>query len=178
MPSNSRIGRGDVRQNAAIAQFPVFAVNHEEGDRTARVPGVRPAAAQVDHSFAIAMIGRDDGDAAFCQHRIHQMAGALVHAFHGGDGGGQGTGVANHVRIGEIDEQEIVVDGRKPAQRSLGEGSGAHFRGQVVGRHLRRRNYGAALARPGLFAASVEEEGDVRVLFRSPRCDTGCVPAC
>ena len=67
--------------------------------------------------------------------------------------------MADHVAVGEVDDDEVVlagVDLRRAAHR---QGIGAHLRLQVVGRHFGRGHQQAVFAGERLLAPPVEEEG-------------------
>ena len=71
--------------------------------------GMRLAGYRVDHALAVAVIGRDNGDSVFAQDGIHQFAGAAIDGGDRFDGGGQAAAMPDHVRIGEVDQDEVIV---------------------------------------------------------------------
>ena len=88
-----------------------------------------------------------------------------VDGFAGLDGGLQSAGVADHVGVGEVGDDEIeggVVDG---LDDGVADGLGLHLRREIVGGDFERRNQRAIFAGEGRFDAAVEEVSDVRKLL-------------
>ena len=88
-----------------------------------------------------------------------------VDGFDGADGGLHLAGVADHVSVGEVDDDDVeggVVDG---FDDGVGDAGGGHLGGQVVGGDLLRGDERAVFAGEGLLDATVEEVGDVGVLL-------------
>ena len=76
------------------------------------------------------------------------------------------AGVAHHVGVGEVDDDERVVPLGQPLEHRVADPWRAHLGREVVGRHvLGRRHQHAPLALERPLAPAVEEEGDVRVLL-------------
>src|SRR5690606_9635155 len=161
--------RRNIRQNAIIVQFIITFANHKQRYRANRVIGVRLPGHKVNHALTIAMIGGDNSNAAFLQHLLYQPAHTLIHRFHSLDRRFQRTRVPDHVRVGKVNQDKIVVVCFQPFQRSGCEFISAHFRLEIVGRHLWRRDDSTIFARPGFFHAPVEEESNVRIFFRLSR---------
>ena len=117
-------------------------------------------------NLAIAVVGGDQERAAGLRNRIGDFAEAGVGRLHRLDGGGKAPGVADHVGIGEVQNDHVVFAGADRLDRLGGEFGRRHLGLQVVGRDLGRRHHDAVLALVGLLAAAVEEVGDVRIFFR------------
>ena len=98
--------------------------------------------------------------------RGQHLAEGMVHRCARGRGGRDDAGVANHVGVGEVEDERPVVAGADSPSGRLRHGGCAHLRLQVVGRHLGRRDKTAALAGELVFLSSIEEVGHVRVLLR------------
>ncbi len=74
--------------------------------------------------------------------------------------------MTDHVRIGEVQDDDVVLVLIKPLHELIGHEVGAHLRLLVVGCYLfRGRDQGAILTGERLFPAAVEEEGDVGVFL-------------
>ena len=73
--------------------------------------------------------------------------------------------MADHVAVGEVQDDHVVLAGQDALDALLGDGGLAHLRLEVIGRDLGGRDQRAVLARIFLFHAAVEEERDVRVLL-------------
>ena len=99
--------RRHVGQGAALAQLAHVAADHER-DRVHRVRRVR-AAVGLEHVVGVAVVGGHDADAARLVHRLHDPAEALVHGLDGLHRGLDHPGVADHVRVGEVDDPEAEV---------------------------------------------------------------------
>src|SRR5205085_11056016 len=77
------------------------------------------------------------------------------------------SGVADHVWVCEVDDEDIGLAFLDGAQYFVCDFEGRHLRHQIVCGDLRRRHEQAALGRKFFFGAAVEEVCDVRVLLRS-----------
>ena len=73
--------------------------------------------------------------------------------------------MANHVRIGEVDDIHIRLVVFDRGRQRIGNGGLTHLGLQIVGRDLRTRDNGALLPRLFGFNAAVQEERDMRVLL-------------
>ena len=99
-------------------------------------------------------------------HLGDHAADGLVHRFDRGDRGFHHAGVADHVTVGEVADDDGILVGGNGLDELVGDLGGAHLRDQVVGRELLRgRHQAAVFALELLFHAAVEEEGDVGVLL-------------
>ena len=72
----------------------------------------------------------------------------------------------NHVAVGEIQTDKVVLTAQKGRRKLLSDFRSAHLRLQVVGGDFGRGDENAVFVGKGLFAAPVEEECDVGVFFR------------
>ena len=127
--------------------------------------GVRAAGHRIAHQFAIAVVGGDQQRAARPLDRIHDLAEAGVDRLHRLDRGRQAAGVADHVGIGEVQNDHVVFAGVDRLHRLGGQLRRRHLRLQVVGRDLGRRHHDAVFARVRFLAAAVEEISDVRIFL-------------
>ncbi len=76
--------------------------------------GVRAASDGIDHHLGIAVVGGDEHGSAFGTDRQFDTAQTGVHSFDRLDGGLDLAGMADHVSIGEIHDDDIessVFDG-------------------------------------------------------------------
>ncbi len=71
----------------------------------------------------------------------------------------------DHVAVGEVDDDEIVLAGGERGDHRVGDLGRAHFRLEVVGRDLRRVDQDPVLVQVRRFAAAVEEKGHVGVFL-------------
>ena len=98
--------------------------------------GVRTAGDRVNHLFGIAVIGGHKHGSAFGADGKFDAAEAGVHGFDGFDGWLELAGMADHVGIGEVDDDDIegaVFDG---FDDGVGDAGSRHFRLQVVCRNF------------------------------------------
>ena len=126
---------------------------------------MRPAGHRIAHHFAIAVIGRDQQRAILALDRVRDPAEPGIDRFDRLDRGGQASGVTDHVGIGEVEHDQVVLAGLDRRDRLAGQLRRGHLGLQVVGRDLRRGDHDAVLAGIVLLAAAIEEVGDVRVLL-------------
>ena len=104
-------------------------------------------------------------DAAALLDGLVDAAELGVDGFDGADGGFHLAGVADHVGVGEVDDDDVeggVADG---FDDGVGDAGGGHLGGEVVGGDLLRGDEGAVFAGEGFLDAAVEEVGDVGVLL-------------
>src|ERR1700677_1496523 len=131
-----------------------------------RVRGMGAAAFRVDHLLAIAVVGEDEERAALGECGIDDFADAFVGHLTGLARRGKHPGVAGHVAIGEIDDDQIVLAGLDSLHRLIADAVGAHFGGLVVGGDLFiGRDDLAVFAGEVIVAVVVKEEGDVRIFL-------------
>ena len=119
----------------------------------------------IDGIVSVSVVGNDDGFVARCLRCLDDFANALINGLHSGLDGFVNTGVAHHITIREIDDDEVVLvefDGLDQLVLHL---VSAHLGLEVVGCNLRTCHEDALLAFVGSLSAAVEEEGDVCVLL-------------
>ena len=100
----------------------------------------------IGHHLRIAVIGGDQQRAALGLDRGAQPAEAAIDRLHRLDGGGEIAGVADHVGVGEIDDDQVELVGLDRRDQLVGHFIGRHLRLQVVGRDLGRGHQDALLA--------------------------------
>ena len=88
-----------------------------------------------------------------------------VHGLYGLHSGLKDAGVADHVAVGEVQDDDIILAALDPLLALCSDLRSAHLRLQVVGGHLRAGDDAAVLSRVGSLDTAVEEEGDVSVLL-------------
>ena len=137
----------------------------DEGYQIGGVGG-HGAAIGLEHDLGVAVVGGDHGDAAHFQGGLHHPAHARVHRLHGLDGGLENAGVAHHVAVGEVQDDDVIRAGVDALDALVADLPGAHLGLEVVGGHLGGGHQHPVLAGVLLFHAAVEEEGDVGVLLR------------
>ena len=96
-------GGGNVGQDAAWTEAAVASPDDKKRHRMSGVVGVRLTGCLVDHAFAIAMIGGDNGYAPFFVHGFDHATCTLVDSFHRLNSSFQDTRVPHHIRVGKID---------------------------------------------------------------------------
>src|SRR5688572_32079272 len=88
----------------------------------------------VPHLLGVAMVGGDDERSAAGKRRIDDPADAFIDDFDGLDGGVQLAGVADHIGVGEVDDDERLAIGRgEAAEHGIAHAGGAHLGFLVVG---------------------------------------------
>ena len=99
--------------------------------------------------------------------RARHSAEAAVDEVRRGHPRGPDPGVADHVRVRVVGDDEVPLAGLDGRDQCVCDGGGAHLGSEVVGRDVpARRNEDALLARERLLDAAVEEVRDVGVLLR------------
>ena len=111
------------------------------------------------------MVRSDKGAAAGVQHGRDHLIHSGVHSLDGLDGSVEHAGVADHVAVGEVQDDHVVLAALNAFNAFGSHFGGAHLRLQVVGSHLRAGDDAAVLALVGSLDAAVEKEGNVCVLL-------------
>ena len=111
------------------------------------------------------MVRADEEDAVHLLDRIDCGADALVNALNCFDGSFEHTCVADHIGVGEVDDDDVVLAGSDGCVQLLADFGSAHLGLQVIGSDCRRRNQGPVLILVGFLDTAVEEEGDMGVLL-------------
>src|SRR5690606_42003529 len=91
---------------------------------------------------------------------------AGVESFRGLDRGVEHAGMAAHVAVGVVDDDDVVALLLDGLDDTVGDLRRAHLWLQVVGRNLRRGNQNALLPFEGLLAAAGVQEGHAGILYR------------
>ena len=118
------------------------------------------------------MISGDHGNNALLLEFFENHPQTIVNCFTGLNRSRQYSSMANHVTISKIQNNEIIRVLIETLDQLLGYGTGTHLRLQVVGFYLLwRRNQTTLLPGKRLFTTTVEEKGNVSVLFglRNPQ---------
>ncbi len=157
--------RRDVGEPAFRHQRAVARAEQEQRHRIGGVRGMRPAGLGIAHHLAIAVVGGDDQRAAGALDGVGDAPEPGVDRLHRLDRRRQAAGVADHVGIGVVQDDQVVLAGVDRGDDLVGQFRRRHFRLQVVGRDLRRRHHDAVLAGKRLLAAAVEEIRDVRIFL-------------
>ena len=119
----------------------------------------------IAHVFGIAVIRRNKQLAAKFQHLLHTFFQGAVHCFAGGDAGFHKSGMANHVPIGEIHDDHIILV--HSVHKLIRHFRRAHLGLQVISSHFPGgRNKNAVFSGELGLHTSVKEESNVGVLFR------------
>src|SRR5690606_34736017 len=105
----------------------------DEGYGLTGVGGMRLPGTGIGHLFDVAMVSGDQRFAADLVQRGLDAAYALVQAFHGLDRGLEHPGVANHVAVGVVDDNDVVTLLLDGLDNAVGDLGGAHFWLQVIG---------------------------------------------
>lgn len=88
-------------------------------------------AIEVAHGFAVAVVGGDEELTTEGEDFFADFGDALVDGFAGFDGGIDDAGVTDHVGVGEVEDDEVVV--AELVEDGFGDFGGGHFRFEVVG---------------------------------------------
>ena len=90
----------------------------------------------VQHLLGVAVVGCHQRGSPELPDVIEQLADGGVHRLHGRDRRRDAARVADHVRVGVVDEDEVVVRFAEVAQQRAGEFLRAHIGLEVVGRNV------------------------------------------
>lgn len=92
---------------------------------------VRLLVERVVHLFAVAMVGGDQHFAAIGKHGFHAAVDAAVKRFDRADGGGQAAGVSDHVPVGVVANDGLILPAVDGFDNAAGHFFRTHFRLQV-----------------------------------------------
>ena len=105
------------------------------------------------------MVRADKEDAADFLNGFHSGTDTFIDLLNRLDGCLEDAGVADHVRVGEVDDNDIIFAAADGRVQFLADFGRAHFRLEVIGRYRGRRNQDPVLILVGIFNTAVEEEG-------------------
>ena len=139
--------------------------DHNERHGVGGVSGERGNAVCVEHLVNVAVVGGDQALTAHLEDRVNDLAYAVVGRFDRLDGCLEHAGMADHVAVCKVQDDNVVLAGQDALDALLGDSRLAHLRLKVIGRDLGRRNQSTVLARILLLDAAVEEERNMCVLL-------------
>ena len=116
--------------------------------------------------FNVAMVRSDNHRPADFEDSWDNDREAFIGSFNRFDGSFFIAGVSHHIRVGIIDENEIIFVFGQCGDESLGDLRGTHFRNLIKMRDGRRRDEKTILPGECLFVSTVEKVGDMGVFFR------------
>ena len=102
-------------------------------------------------------------------HTVHLKGGgnnapdALVNGFDGLDCSVEYTGVADHVAVGEIENDHVILSAFDSLANGVANGICAHFRLKVEGGHIGEWDENSVLALEFDLLTAVEEEGNMGI---------------
>jgi hypothetical protein len=96
---------------------------------------------------------------------FHYLVQTPVHRLNGGDCRLHIAGMAHHVRIGDIANDDIILARADRCRQLFCQVGGAHFRLQIIRGDFGRRDQDALFEGIRVLAATVEKKCDVRILF-------------
>ena len=159
-------GRGNVGQFAVVERGNVFRTVDQHRLHVADgVRGIGLAGFFVDHFFRVAVIGGNQQRSVNVFDGLDHSAQALVNRGHRFQSRFHNAGMADHVAVGEIADDDVeflLFDGVNQMVRHF---VNRHFRFQVIGGNLRAGNQNSRFPGEFLFFPAVEKESDVRVFF-------------
>ena len=125
----------------------------------------------VDHLLAVAVVGGDDGAAALSLDGVEDSAAADIDGFDGLNGGGENAGVADHVAVGEVDDDHVINFGIHALDHLIADFESAHLGFLVVGADFGAGDDLAVLKREGSLAVVVEEKSHMGKFFGFGRAE-------
>lgn len=167
----SQDSRGNVTEDTVLLlEAPSLrSVGHDERHLVGGVAGLGLSVGEL-HLLSIAVVGSDKQDVAFLLAGVQNLSDSLVGGSAANNGGLVDTGVANHVRGSKVvhDKGELLLC--QALGNLVGNSIRRHLGSLVVGRNSlvggdKILVLVTGLEVEGLFNTTVEEEGDVSVLF-------------
>ena len=117
------------------------------------------------HLLCIAMICGQKDRSAQAQYPVNDLTHAAVHHFHCLHRCLKYAGMADHIRIGEIEYDQIIPAGIETGKELVPDLISAHLGLQVIGSHLWRGYKHPILSRIDLFLSPIEKVGDMGILL-------------
>jgi hypothetical protein len=163
---DSKDGRSNVTENAVglLEAVALGSVGHDEGNLVEGVRGLG-GVLLVEHLLSVSMVGGDEEGVAALLALLVDLADGLVGLGAGNDGSVVDTGVANHVGGSKVVHEELELALLDALAELVGDGHGAHLGLLVVGGDAGRGDHVSDLVVELDLDTTVEEEGDVGVLF-------------
>jgi hypothetical protein len=160
-------GRGNITEDTIglLEAVALGSVGHDEGDLVESVRGLG-GVLLVEHLLCVAVVGGDEEGVAALLALLVDLADSLVGLGAGNDGSVIDTSVANHVGGSKVVHEELELALLDTFAQLVGDSHGAHLGLLVVGGDAGRGNHVSNLVVELDLDTTVEEEGDVGVLFR------------
>ena len=156
--------RSDISQTAVLNRCRVIVRNIDKRNGVQRVSRIR-CSIWVDGIVGIAMIGNDDSLVACSLGSLDDFTYTVVNSPYRFGNCIVDTCMANHITIGEVDNDEVVFVFLDGSNEFVFDLIGTHLRLQVVGSHLRTRYQDAVLTLEWFLTSTVEEEGYVCIFL-------------
>ena len=119
----------------------------------------------VDHAISVAVVSGDAGHAAHLSDGVGNLLYTPVNSLDRLDCRIEHTGVTDHIAVGEVEDDHVILAALDRVDALFGDLVGAHMGLHVVGGDGRGLDEDAILALILLFNAAVEEESDMCVLL-------------
>ena len=121
----------------------------------------------IKHAVSIAVVSCDKKNNVIMLFDFrNNSAHARINGFHCFDGGIHDAGVADHIAVGKVADDEGILVACNGFDYLIADLFGAHLRDKIVGGELLGRRHQAALfTLADLFHTAVEEECDVGIFF-------------
>src|SRR5690606_4982253 len=116
-------------------------VDQHDPDWIGGVRRMRPVRLRIPHLFAVAMVGGDQDCGIRRRARLEHPPELLVDGFHGPDRGLQHPGMADHVRIGIVADEQVVLLRFQRREQHVRDSRRTHLRLLVVGGYLGRGHH-------------------------------------
>src|SRR4030095_4159605 len=110
-------------------------------------------------------IGCDDYGAALLLRRRYHATQTFINYFYSFDGSVEVSGMTDHISIRIVHNYQVKPAATDLRNNFVGDSISAHFRLQVIGRNLWRRNQYALFAGERRLHATIEKECHVSILF-------------
>ena len=124
----------------------------------------------------IAVVSCDENNVIMFDSLSHNLLYAAVNASYSLYDSVIDTGVADHVAVCVVEDDEILLVAVDSLDKLLGYDRSTHLRLKVICRNLRRRNQDSVLILERSLAASIEEESYMSIFLSL--CDTQLTETC
>ena len=127
--------------------------------------GKRCAGLIIYQLLGVSVVRADEQDAVCLLDSVHRSSDTGIHRLDRFDRRIFNSRMANHIRVGKIDDDNVILSGFNRLHQLVADSRCAHLRLKIVGSHLRRRNQDSILSLVRLLHSAVEEEGNMGILL-------------
>ena len=126
--TSRKVGTASASRPSGAILRPLNAfIENDERHIADGVRGVGHVVFEIPHLFEVAVVGQDHGRAAELFDLVEDFSDAGIDGLGGLDRRREHAGVADHVRVGKVDDDDIVLAAIEPLENLIADSNGAHL---------------------------------------------------